>query len=224
MAEFDLIPPDYARGQVLRRQLKWFVVVLASIACVAAVARLGLALATGFENREIARLRKQSDLMAQARAKVDGLRQLKLAAEKQLNALDELRGRDRLRLFLGAIDAAYLNGVWFDAIRYYRSDMLPTGNLDALPGGAHAGIVVVPKENLALAGAPARPARIEQHVELIGHALNHSMVAEFMRALGRQPGIVDVRLLDTGQRAYANALVIDFKLLLLVDDKAGRQS
>ncbi len=224
MAEFDLIPTEYAQGQVLRRRMKWFLVALASIACLVGLARLGLALATGFETGETARLRKQAQLSAQAKAKVEEYRQMKLAAENQLKALDELRGRDRLSLFLGAIDAAYLNGVWFDAIRYYRSETLPAGKLDALAGGTHAGIIVVPKENVPVAGAPARTPGIEQHVELVGHALNHSLVAEFMRALGQQPGIVDVRLLDTGLRSYSNALVVDFKLLLLVDDKAGRRS
>ncbi len=224
MAEFDLIPTDYAQSQVLRRRLKWFALALVSIACLAAFARLGLALAVNFENAKVARLQKESEISAQAKGKAEEYRQQKLAAEKQLSALDDLRGRDRLRLFLGAIDAAYLNGVWFDAIRYYRSEALPTGNLDALPGGAHAGIIVVPKENVPTPGAAPQARGIGQHVELVGHALNHSLVAEFMRALGRQPGVVDVRLLDTGLRTYTNALVIDFKLLLLVDDKAGRRS
>lgn len=223
MAEFDLIPREYARSQALRRQLKWFAVALVAILCLAALTRLGLALVIGTETATVARLRKDGEIAAQSRAQAEAYLQQKRTVEQQLKALDDLRGRDRLRLFLAAVDAAYLNGIWFDAIRYYRSDTLPTGNLDALPGGARAGIIVVPKENLPVPGAPPRPPGIEQHVELVGHALNHSLVAEFMRALARQPGIADVRLLDTGLRSYTSALVIDFKLALLVDDSTGRR-
>jgi hypothetical protein len=220
MAEFDLIPQDYARNQVLRRRVKWFVRAVAAVVLLTALARLGLALGSRHERAEVARLRQQSQIAQQEKARVNALRQQKLVAEEQLRALDKLRGRDRVRLFLDAMDAAYINGIWFDQIRYYRSEVRPTGNLNALPGGAHSRIIVVPKENLpaSAAGGP-----IEQHVELFGHALNHSLVAEFMRALDRQPGIVDLRLLDTGLRTYVNAVAIDFKLTLRVDEKAGRQ-
>jgi Fimbrial assembly protein (PilN) len=223
MAEFDLIPSDYAQNRVLRRRVKWFAAALVAIVCLVAFARLALALVTRFENGEVARLQKEGQISAQAKARADEYRQQKLAAEKRLNELDDLMGRDRVRLFLSATDAAYLNGIWFDAIRYYRGETLPTGSLDALPGGARAGIIVVPKENVPTPGSIAQARGIEQHVELVGHALNHSRVAEFMRALGRQPGIADVRLLDTGLRTYTNAQVVDFKLTLLVDEKARRQ-
>jgi hypothetical protein len=223
MAEFDLIPQDYAQGQVLRRRLKRFAFVLLAMVLLAALARQGLALAIRFENRAVTRLRGESQAAVQARARADAYRQQKLVVEKQLNTLDELRGRDRVRLFLSAMDAAYLNGVWFDEIRYYRDATLPTGKLDSLPGGTNSRIIVVPKENVPAADSAAQVRGIEQHVELVGHALNHTLVADFMRALGSQPGIADVRLLDTGLRDYGTAQVIDFRLSLLVDDKAGRR-
>lgn len=221
MAEFDLIPKDYARSQALRRWVKWFALVVALIVAFVALARLGLALAIRSESGELARLRSQDAIAAQAKASADAYRQQKQLAEKQLRALDELRGRDRVRLFLHAMDAAYLNGIWFDEIRYFRGETVATGNLNALPGGANSGIIVMPKESQPGADAAARAGGIEQHVGLFGHALNHSLVAQFMRALGSQPGIADVRLQDTGLRAYTTATVIDFKLSLQVDDKAG---
>lgn len=223
MANLDLTPKDYVRSQVLRRRMKWLVWALLLLAGMVVAARLALGFLARSESLAVVQLQEKGQLVAQAQAKGEEYRKQKQVVEKQLTALDELRGRDRLRLFLSALDAAYLNGIWFDAIRYYRSETIPTGNLDALPGGARAGIIVVPKENVPVPGAAPRPQSIEQRVELLGHALSHSQVAEFMRALGRQPGIADVRLVDTGLRAYTSTLVIDFKLSLLVDDKAGRQ-
>ena len=215
MAELDLIPADYLQRQVLRRRLRRFVAAIVAIGCLAGLAKLALQVGIATEKAEAARLQTEAQLWAQGRAKIDEYRSRKLAAEKQLAALDELRGRDRLRLLLNALDAAYVDSVWLDEIRYYRGEPPSTAALDTVPGGVRSGIVVVQE------GVPASSTRgIEQRVGISGHAVNHAMVAQFMRKLERQPGIADVSLLDTAPRAYPNALVIDLKLSLLVDEKA----
>src|SRR6266581_3939462 len=147
MAELDLIPADYAQRQTLLRRVKRFVAAVASLACLLVLARGTLQLLTSAEMGEVARLQGQERLWAQSEAKLEEYRKQKLATQRQLVALDELRGRDRLRLFLKAVDAAHVENVWFDEIRYYRRDNLP-GNLDSLPGGARAGIIVVPEKNV----------------------------------------------------------------------------
>ena len=43
-----------------------------------------------------------------------------------------------------------------------------------------------------------------------------------MRSLGSQPGIAEVRLLNTGLGSYRNSPVIDLTLMLLVDDKVRK--
>jgi len=184
------------------------------------VARLALNLVMSFERLNIARLEKESQISVQSKAEADVYRQQKVLAEKQLAELDELRGRDRLRLLLRAIDAAYSDSIWLDELRFFRRDHLPSGNMNTLPGGARSAIIVVPRENVPVPGAAPPPAGIEQRVEIIGHATNHTRLAEFMRSLSSQPGIADVRLLDTGLGSYSNSPVIDVTLMLLVDDKA----
>jgi len=56
---------------------------------------------------------------------------------------------------------------------------------------------------------------------MTGHAMNHVTLAEFMRKLETQPGVTEVNLLDTSPRRYPHALVIDFKLGLLIEPKRG---
>jgi hypothetical protein len=186
-----------------------------AIACLAGLAKLALHLGIAAEKAQVARLQAEARRWAQGKAKIEEYRNSKLAAEKQLAALDELRGRDRLRLLLHALDAAYVESVWLEELRYYRGEAPSTAALDTVPGGARSGIVVVQKD------APARSTRgIEQRVGLSGHAVSHAMLAQFMRKLERQPGIADVSLLHTAPRAYPHALVIDLKLSLLVDEKA----
>src|SRR6266545_620127 len=218
MAELDLIPADYAQRQTLLRRVKRFVAAAVSLACLLVLARGMLQLLTSVETGEVARLQGQERLWAQSEAKVEEYRKQKLATQNQLLALDELRGRDRLRLFLKAVDAAHVENVWFDEIRYYRRDNLPAG--DSLPGGARAGIIVVPEKNVPAPGTALKAPDIEQRVGIVGHAINHARLAQFMRRLESQRGIADVSLVDTSPRSYPNALVIDLKLSLLVDEKA----
>ena len=218
MAELDLIPADYAQRQILLRRVKRFVAAAVSLACLLVLARGMLQLLTSVETGDVARLQGQERLWAQSEAKVEEYRKQKLATQNQLLALDELRGRDRLRLFLKAVDAAHVENVWFDEIRYYRRDNLPAG--DSLPGGARAGIIVVPEKNVPAPGTALKAPDIEQRVGIVGHAINHARLAQFMRRLESQRGIADVSLVDTSPRSYPNALVIDLKLSLLVDEKA----
>ena len=221
MADIDLIPADYAKLALVRRRMKPLLMALIALALVVGLARLALYLLVSFENANIAQLQKEGQISARTKAEADNFRQQKQLAEKQLAELDELRGRDRLRLLLRAIDAAYSDSIWLEQLRFFRRD-LPTGDLSSLPGGGRSGIIVVPKENIPTPGAAPAPAGVEQRAEIIGHATNHTKLAEFMRGLGSQPGIAEVRLVDTGLGSYANMPVIDLTLMLLVDDKARR--
>jgi Tfp pilus assembly protein PilN len=222
VADVDLIPADYSKAQFVRRRVRQLLLACVSVVVVVGVARLALNLVTSFEKANIARLEKEGQLSTRSKAEADNFRQQKLLTEKQLAELDELRGRDRLRLLLQAIDAAYSDSIWLDELRFFRRDPVPDATTMSLPGAERSGIIVVPRQNVpASAAAPPR-AGIEQRVEIVGHATDHTRLAEFMRSLGSQPGIAEVRLLNTGLGSYRNSPVIDLTLLLLVDDKVAK--
>ena len=221
MADIDLIPADYAKLALVRRRAKPLLIALVALALAVGVARLTLHLLVSSENASIVRLQNEGRISARSNAEADHFRQQKQMAEKQLAELHELRGQDRMGLLLRAIDAAYSDSIWLDQLRFFRRD-LPTGDLNALPGGARSGIIVVPKENIPAPGAGPAHSGVEQRAEIVGHAASHTKLAEFMRGLGSQPGIVEVRLVDTGLGSYASTPVIDLTLMLLVDDKARR--
>jgi Tfp pilus assembly protein PilN len=217
MADVDLIPADYARRVRLRRRMKPLVAALLAIALVIGLARVALYVLMSAESGHIAQLEKDSQIAAQAKAEADSLRQQRALAEKQLAELDELRGRDRLKLLLHAIDGAYSDSVWLDTLRFVPRD-IPAADTTPLPGGGRSGIIVVPKGNAAVpAGAPSGGA---QRAEITGRATNHTKLAQFMRSLAAQPGVSEVRLVDTGLGSHANTPVIDLTLVLLIDDKA----
>ena len=222
MADVDLIPADYSKARLVRQRVRLFLVACVLVVVAVGVARLALQLAMSFEKLNLARLEKQGQASSRSKAEADGFRQQKLLAEKQLAELDELRGRDRLRLLLRAVDAAYNDSIWLDELRFLRHDHAPAGSVSSLPGGGRTGIIVVPRQNVPVSGAAPPPAETGQRVEITGHATNHTRLAEFMRSLGSQPGIADVRLLDTGLGSFRNHPVIDLKLMLLVDER-GRK-
>jgi Tfp pilus assembly protein PilN len=222
VADVDLIPAEYSNTQFVRRRVWQLLLACVSVVVVVGLARLALNLATSFEKVNIARLEKEGQISSRSKAEADNFRQQKLLAEKQLADLDELRGGDRLRLLLRAIDAAYSDSIWLDELRFFRRDPVPGGTTKPLPGGERSGIIVVPRQNVPASGASPPPAGIEQRVEIVGHATNHTRLAEFMRSLGSQPGIVEVRLLDTGLGSYSNSPVINLTLMLLVDEITGK--
>jgi hypothetical protein len=195
MSEFNLIPADYAREQALRRRLRRASAGLLVLCCLVLLARSALGLLVSGERNYVAQLQSKRQLWQESKAKTEQYTREALVAEKQLLALNELRRREHLRLFLEALDTAYVDKVWFDEIKYYRP----------LPAATPAGV-------------PA--ARVEQRIAMTGHATNHIMLAEFMRKLEKQPAVAELTLLDTSPRAHPQGLIIDFKLALLVERKA----
>jgi len=195
MSEFNLIPADYAREQVLRRRLRRASAGVLMLCCLVLLARAALGVLITGERNYVAQLQTKRQLWQESKAKTEQYARDALVAEKQLLALNELRRREHLRLFLEALDTAYVDKVWFDEIKYYRP----------LPAATPAGV-------------PA--ARVEQRIAMTGHATNHIMLAEFMRELEKQPAVAELTLLDTSPRAYPGGLIIDFKLALLVERKA----
>ena len=221
MADIDLIPAAYLKRQLVERLVTRFLIAAIAAAVLVGAARVALYRAIASETATIARLQKAVEIYSQTEAKADGYRQQRKISETQLSHLDELRGRDRLKVLLQAIDAAYSPSIWFDELRFSRRENLTTSTLKPLAGGAGSTVLVIPKENVPVPGAAAGRPSIEQRAEIVGHATDHTRLAEFMRSLSSQPGITDVRLLDTGLRTYTTTQVIDLSLTLLIDAKAG---
>jgi hypothetical protein len=201
MADVDLIPSSYSKAQRVRLRVRQFSLALMSVVAVIGVSFLGLKAAMSLERSSIVRLEMERQVSAQSQAEADNYRQQIRLVERQLTELDELRGRDRLRMLLMAIDAAYNDNVWLDELHFFRREPAPA---QAAPASGEA----------------QQFAAIEQRVKIVGHATTHTRLAAFMHALNSQPGIAEVRLMDTGMGSHSNRPVIDLALMLRVDDVA----
>jgi len=214
MSEFNLIPADYAREQALWRRLRWAMASFILLCCLIVLARSALGLLVAGEKEQLAQLQAKKRLWQENKARTQKYASEALATEKQLLALDELRGREHLRLFLEALDSAYVDKVWFDEIKYYRRENLPAASAPAT-GTARTVPTAVAQKSAVLPVAQ----RVEQRVGMTGHAMNHVTLAEFMRKLESEPAVAELALIDTSPRSYPNGIVIDFKLGLLVERK-----
>jgi hypothetical protein len=211
MAGIDLIPRQYALQRRLWRRCKWFAAAVLSLVCLVAAARAALWFGSAHEHRQLSGLRQNEQLSAAVLAQGRDLEQQKAAAQKELKALDDLRGRHRVRMLVEALDRAWLKGIWFDEIRSFRAAA-------TAPSGAPTGGTAVVTSQPAQA-QPAAPAAVDnrQRVELAGHAVEHSRLAAFMTRLSAQPAVSDVRLLDTSTSGGdSGEAAIDFRMSLAI--------
>ncbi|MDO9393104.1 MAG: hypothetical protein Q7T42_03905 [Methylotenera sp.] len=217
MGNMDLIPEDYRQDMGLRRMVRNFIVACLVVVCGIGLAKAAFTYLIWRENAHVVRLEQQEQVSQQNKSKTEEYRQQKQVTEQQLAALTELHGNDRVTLFLHAIDNAYTEGVWFDSLRFMRRSS--TGTLDNVPGAANAGIIVAPDN----AETP-QSLEVNHGAEIIGHAINHSVLAEFMRKLGTETSVADLRLIDTGTRSYTTMQVVDFKLGLQMNEQLNAQN
>lgn len=211
MSSLNLIPEDYRQGIQLQRLVRSFIMLCALVLGAIALAKGVLSYLIWRENAHVVRLEQQEQASQQNKTKAEEYRQQKQVTEQQLAALKELRGGDRTTAFIKAIDHAYTEGVWFDHVRFIRRSH--TGTLDNVPSAANLGVVVVPNN-----AETAQSLEIKHGAEILGHAMSHTVLADFMRKLGMEASVADLRLIDTGTRTYANRQVIDFNLALQLNE------
>jgi hypothetical protein len=211
MAGIDLIPRQYALQRRVWRRCKYFAAAALSLVCLMAAARGALWFGDAREHQQLAELRKNEQVSADGLAKVREFEQRKTAAQKDLEALDHVRGRDRVRTLVEALDGAYLSGIWFDEIRSFRAGIAPSAN--GQPGSSANS---APVANPQPAARPAAASSGEQRIELAGHALEHARLAAFMTRLSAQPAVSDVRLLDTSTNGDPGEPLIDFRMSLAI--------
>lgn len=203
MANMNLIPDDYRQEVHLRRMVRNFIVICVLILCCVGIARASLSYLIWRESALVVQLEQQEQVSQQNITATEQYRQKKLVTEQQLDALSKLRGGDLMTVFLVAIDNAHKEGIWFDSLRFIRRD---NTNNHASPANA-----VQPATDLS------QSLELDYGAEIIGHALNHSVLADFMRQLGAQQCFADLRLIDTATRNYTTNQVIDFNIDLQIN-------
>ncbi len=219
----DLIPLDYRRTRRLSRWLRSLCWACAVAAALVGAARLGLAHLVRAEHTELAALRRLQAITAAHRAKLADLQGRVSSAERQVKALATLRDPTVLGELFFAIDTATTGRVWFNEFSFTRNGE----PVDARSVAREAGrfIPVPASAGNAQGGQPAAVTaaaggrRAWQRAQIHGQAPDHSTLAEFINRLGGQPGIAQVRLIDTSARSYPGRQIVEFELAAVLEPR-----
>jgi Tfp pilus assembly protein PilN len=198
MAEIDMIPREYRDGLRVRRALRATGIALAVVAVLGATAHIGLRWRTAALDRQVAALEA-----AAAQDQADADRGAALQAEqarrhRQSAVLHALRREGELAALAQGIDAALTDQVWLTGLDVERDIQA------ASPGAAKPADPDGSVEELDADGW-----RLSSAVQLSGQAENYRAVTAFLAALGRQPGVANLKLV--GSSAAADGQAVDFR-------------
>jgi Tfp pilus assembly protein PilN len=198
MAEIDMIPREYRDGVRVRRALRATGIALAVVAVLGATAHIGLRWRTAALDRQVAALEA-----AAAQDQADAERGAALQAEqarrrRQSAVLHALRREGELAALAQGLDAALTDQVWLTGLDVERDIQA------ASPGAAKPADPDGSLEELDADGW-----RLSSAVQLSGQAENYRAVTAFLAALGRQPGVANLKLV--GSSAAADGQAVDFR-------------
>ena len=211
-SEMDLIPQDYRDYLRISRDVKRFTFAAASVLLLSALVYAGLEVAISEDSRAIQALEKKKAITSQQRLVLESLQGQHQSVADKLAVLERLRGGAVAQEMFVAVDRA-LDGdsVWFTSWSFLRAGSAAPRE----PQGVNTGyFIVIPQGQ----GSDPEPAwQIKTHMEIKGQARDHAALSEFVRRLLDQSQIGDVRVLNTHQRQYSQAMVVDFELAVLVN-------
>jgi Tfp pilus assembly protein PilN len=214
----DLIPEEYRRAVRVRRLIGRFGWSCCAIVAAVAAASGGLAYAIGQERAALARYKQ---LQAQSRAQQARLTEVMARrdnAQRQLQVLESLRGDASIAAIIGAVDAALDDRIWFQELTFSRAGEAAERKAEAGEAGY---FIVAAKDKRGDARPEGGAWRARERAEIRGLARDHAALAEFIKRLGGQPEVKQVKLLDTSARSYPGVQVVSFQLAALLGAASG---
>ncbi len=214
MHELDLIPASYKERLKIKRWCHQFGFVFASVLVIVvglrfAIINKAMALNTEIEIRQ---KDKQSSIEQQQKYNVLVAEEVKL--KKELEILNGLRGGPSAKQILLAVDRVMPDDVWFTQWSFNRAGEITP----VQPATVQTGyFIIIPQQ---ANGSPNQQAwKLNTHMEISGQALNHSSLSGFIRNLINQPEIEDVKVINTSLRSYTSSQVVDFNLIVIINNQ-----
>lgn len=189
MADIDMIPRSYREGLRVRRTLTVYGAALALLLVAGGGASAVLRWRVAVETPRLEQQRAASSQAAALGARLASALQRKEALDGEVAALAALRGAGEVQALATVLDGALNDKVWFDQLRFARSqDLLP-----AAPGTPTPGVVQARAPQTGVAQAW----RLGSHVEIDGQALDNGAMSAFLGALAASPALGEVRFLNS---------------------------
>jgi hypothetical protein len=212
--ELDLIPAAYRERIRIQRWLKYFAAISAAILIIIIGLKIKIDRQLTGLNSEIKILHKDKQLNIQQQQKFNDLQNQEKSLAARLKILDGLRGGPPVRQILLAVDRIMNNDIWFTQWKFIRSNEIT----EIKPETVQTGYFIIIPEDLNQTNKK-QAWKLESHMEITGQAINHSILANFVRQLIDQPEVTDVKLINTSLRTSSDVQVVDFKMAVIVNNR-----
>jgi Tfp pilus assembly protein PilN len=194
MADIDMIPRSYREGLRVRRTLTIYGAALALLLVAGAGAGAFLRWRLGVETPRLDASRSASAQAGAMRIQLTTALARKELLAENLAALATLRGTGEVAALAGVLDGALNEQVWFAELRFARTRELLQA---APPAPLPAGVV---QARAAQAGA-AQAWRLGSQVQIAGQARDNAAMTAFLAKLAADPGLTNVRFLNSSTAA-----------------------
>lgn len=213
MNDIDLIPRSYRDAVRIRHLVERGALGLIAMLAIGLAAFSITIWQVRVQTAQLVPLRNEANRVAALRQQMEKLAAEKSKIEGSSTALTALRGTGEPYQLAEAIDAALSANVWLSSIRFSREQQA----LDATQAAAaqsNGGVVITAPNGAP--GQDGRPLRLTNTVEIKGTAIDHTALAEFIKALSSQPGLADVRLLNSTITIENSIRTIEFAVAAAV--------
>ena len=207
MADIDMIPRSYRDGMRVQRALRGYGLALAAMLVTGALAAGLLHWRLAVATPQLEQLRARTAQAETLRTRLAASAARQAALEQDALALAALRGAGAVQRMAQALDVALNDKVWFDTLRFTRTEELLRA---PLPAPLPAGTLVTRASTLPNAAPGPQTWRVARRVEIEGQALDHAALTGFLAALSANPALGDVRFLKSGAAAADGAELVAF--------------
>jgi hypothetical protein len=214
MHELDLIPASYKERQKIKGWIRLFGVALVALLVVVACLWSVTVNKTKTLNEKVEVLQKNKQLSLDQQQNFKTLIAEENKLKKDLEVLNGLRGGPTAKQILLAVDRVMQKDVWFTQWSFTRAREIT----QIQPATVQTSyFIIIPQDGNS---SPNQQAwKLDTHMEITGQALDHSSFSHFIKNLINQPEVDDVKVINTSLRNYTNSQVVDFKIIVIIDNK-----
>ncbi|THC43506.1 PilN domain-containing protein [Massilia sp. Mn16-1_5] len=204
MADIDLIPRSYREGLRVRRSLTVYGAALALLLVAGGASSALLRWRLALETPRLEQSRATSIQLGAMRSQLASAQARKDLLAENVAALATLRGGGEVTALAASLDGALNERVWFDQLRFARTQE----QLQAAPTPLPPGTVQ--------ARAPQTGAlqawRLGSQIEIAGQALDNGAMSAFLAALAADGRLSDVRFLNSSTAPLEDGGTVSFKV------------
>lgn len=214
MHELDLIPASYREHLQIQRWCSVFGIAFTIVVLALGGLKYLLTQQSASVQSEIRRLQKAQQISIMQQRQYDDLLASEKKLHKQLEIFEGLRGGPSIRQIFLVIDRVIDGDVWFQRWTFTREGK----TTPARPNTVQTGYFIIIDDNAGVS-RQKQVWKLRTHMEIQGQALDHSVLAAFIKRLLAQPEIEDVQVLQTRLHTEYDVQVVDFTIAVIVDNQ-----